>query len=76
MPAARPRKVTAASRVPFSSAHMSAPRFEFQPSPFWSVDTAKVPKMAAITPTAESQNGRAISDGLFAKVAAAMIEPT
>merc|ERR1719487_2391049 len=74
--AARPRKRTPASMVPFSRAHMSPPRLLFQPSPFSFVLTAIVPTMAATTPQAESQKGRAISLSLFASVAAAMMEPT
>ena len=74
--APRPRKITPASIVPFSRAHMSAPRFEFQPSPFSFVETAIVPTMAATTPQADSQKGSAISLSRFASVAAAMIEPT
>ena len=74
--APRPKKIMPANIVPFSRAHMSAPRFEFQPSPFSFVLTAIVPTMAATTPQAESQKGRAISLSLFASVAAAMMEPT
>merc|ERR1719258_981272 len=74
--APRPRKMAPASIVPFSRAHMSAPRFEFQPSPFSFVETAIVPIMAATTPQADSQNGKAISLSRFASVAAAMIDPT
>ena len=57
--AARPRKSAPARNVPFSRAHMSAPRFEFQPSPFSFVDTAKVPTRDATTPAPASQNGSA-----------------
>merc|ERR1719487_1726961 len=74
--AAKPKKRTPASMVPFSNAHMSAPKFEFQPSPFSLVLTAMVPIMAATTPQAESQKGKAISLSLLANVAAAMMEPT
>merc|ERR1719258_255532 len=74
--APRPRKIAPANIVPFSRAHMSAPRFEFQPSPFSFVETAIVPIMAATTPQADSQNGKAISLSRFASVAAAMMEPT
>merc|ERR1719409_1863323 len=74
--AARPRKRTPASMVPFSRAHINAPKFEFQPSPFSFVLTAIVPTMAATTPQADSQKGKAISLSRFASVAAAMMEPT
>merc|ERR1719487_185175 len=74
--APKPKKIMPASMVPFSNAHIRAPKFEFQPSPFSLVLTAMVPIMAATTPQAESQKGNAISLSRFASVAAAMMEPT
>merc|ERR1719261_949097 len=74
--APRPKKIMPANIVPFSRAHMSAPRFEFQPSPFSFVEPAMVPIIAATTPQADSQKGSAISLSRFASVAAAMIDPT
>ena len=75
MTAARPTKRPPARNVPRSSAHIKAPRLEFQPSPDSDVETAKQPTMALTTPAPASQKGSATSAARFASINAVTALP-